>query len=219
MMRGAQSGGVVTFEPVTYSNKQTTTNTTTDQQSQLLPPLLKGIRSRVVNAKRTDLSKKIKHKLIQDNCSPFTGNIRGYNKSEYILNDGAGKLVRGFFGHTRFATSSKASFEGTHPHLWSKRREYKVYPFGSATATTTARSGTGRSRSNVDVVVEPRSVGVENYVTHNGDFEFFRVKDKYYDVTVVQEWLEKVLETPMPATVDSGELLFCCCQISCTSVC
>ncbi len=51
----------------------------------------------------------------------------------------------------------------------------------------------------------PRKVGVENYITHNGDFEFFQVKDKYYDVEVLQSWLEKVLETPMPATVDSGE--------------
>jgi hypothetical protein len=36
-------------------------------------------------------------------------------------------LIRAFFGHTRFATSSKASFDGTHPHLWSERRVYKIY--------------------------------------------------------------------------------------------
>jgi hypothetical protein len=212
-MRGAQSGGVVTFEPVKYSNKQhrptTTTTTTINEQQSLPPPLLKGIRSRVVNAKRTDLSKKIKQKVIQDNCSTFTtGNIRGYNKAEYLVNEGAGKLVRGFFGHTRFATSSKASFEGTHPHLWSRRREFNVYSFGSASATGSSNRDNKRKSGGGGVVVEPRSVGVENYITHNGDFEFFRVKDKYYDVMVVQEWLEKVLETPMPATVDSGELLY-----------
>ena len=128
-------------------------------------------------------------------------------------------MVRGFFGHTRFATSSKASFDGTHPHLWSKRREYSVYSFGSALATSSSSSSSGQGvvgggrgggggRSNN---IMPRKVGVENYITHNGDFEFFRVKDKYYDVEVLQSWLEKVLETPMPATVDSGE--FCALSV------
>ena len=231
MMRGAQSGGVVTFEPTKYSNKHRQDSSSCSSQ---LPPLLKGVRSRIVNAKRTDLSKILKHKLITDNCSPLTGNLRGYNSSEYTINEGGGKLVRGFFGHTRFATSSKSSFEGTHPHQWSKRTEHKLYSFGSAafTATSASHKGSGSSgRSSVNsvgrshvhgnsrnnnVAVEPRSVGVENYVTHNGDFEFFRVKDKYYDVVVVQAWLEKVLETPMPATVDSGEymyVLFSMCSV------
>ena len=136
------------------------------------------------------------------------------------MNEGGGKLVRGFFGHTRFATSSKASFEGTHPHQWSARREYNLYSFGSASSFG-GGSSDGRNRSRV--VVEPRIVGVENYITHNGDFEFFRVRDKYYDVTLVQGWLENVLETPLPCTVDSGELgeiydfqwmnySFCVCQ-------
>ena len=70
---------------------------------------------------------------------------------------------------------------------------YNVYSFGSSSASiSTTRS---------------RSVGVENYVTHNGDFERLNVNGNYYDVEVVQQWLEKVLGTPMPATVDSGE---CC---------
>ena len=196
MMRGAQSGGVVTFEPTKYStNNQEQTST-----SPLHPPTLKGIRSRVVNAKRTDLSKIIKQKLIKDNCSPLNGNLRGYNKAEYTVNDGGGKLVRGFFGHTRFATSSKASFDGTHPHQWSGRRDFKVYSFGSASAFNNGSVSGGK--------VEPRVVGVENYITHNGDFEFFRVNDKYYDLMMVQAWLEHVLETPLPCTVDSGECVW-----------
>ena len=35
-------------------------------------------------------------------------------------------MVKTYSGHTRFATSSLASFDGTHPHQWT--REY----FGSA---------------------------------------------------------------------------------------
>jgi hypothetical protein len=52
---------------------------------------------------------------------------------------------------------------------------------------------------------------VENYITHNGDFDFFKVNGKFYDVEVVQLWLEKVLGTPMPTTVDSGELSHVVC--------
>ena len=101
---GAQSGGVVTFEPESYTRKSEQSST---------PPALRGVRSRVVNAKRTDLSKGVRHKVAKDNCEKLTGNLRGWNKSVYNTNIGGGRLVRGFFGHTRFATSSKASFDGT----------------------------------------------------------------------------------------------------------
>ncbi len=143
---------------------------------------------------------------MKDNCEYFTGNLRGWNKATTTINVGGNtatgggscRLVKGFFGHTRFATSSKASFDGTHPHIWSPRKMYNVYPFASASASSTAAASTAvRSQS--------RSVGVENYVTHNGDFEFFHVNGKFYDVEVVQRWLETVLDVPMPAAVDSGE--------------
>ena len=91
MMRGAQSGGVVTFEPHHYSKKKHSST----------PPPLHGVRSRVVNAKRSDLSKRVRHKVVKDNTERLTGNLRGYNKSEYNINNGGGCLVRGFFGHTR----------------------------------------------------------------------------------------------------------------------
>jgi len=93
MMRGAQSGGVVTFEPDCYSKKHPSSSST--------PPPLHGVRSRVVNAKRSDLSKRVRDKVVKDNTERLTGNLRGYNKSEYNINNGGGKLVRGFFGHTR----------------------------------------------------------------------------------------------------------------------
>mgnify|MGYP003913196947 CR=1 FL=1 len=166
---------------------------------------------------------------MKDNCERFTGNLRGWKKAATTATitangynhhnstnttgddgggDGGGStsttttdtssgsyLVKGFYGHTRFATSSKASFDGTHPHQWSPRRMYSVYPFASASASSLATSSLSRS------------VGVENYITHNGDFEFFHVNGKFYDVEVIQQWLEKVLDVPMPATVDSGEFV------------
>ena len=193
---GAQSGGVVTFEPDHYSTKNKL-----NSSSSSLPPRLHGVRSRVVNAKRTDLSKGVRKKVVKDNCERLSGNLRGWDKLEYNTNNDGGQLVRGFFGHTRFATSSKASFDGTHPHKWSERRVYNVYISSSSSSIASIDSESRR----------PRSIGMENYVTHNGDFDFFRVNGKFYDLEVVQLWLEKVLGTPMPTTVDSGELSHVVC--------
>ena len=91
MMRGAQSGGVVTFEPERYSG---------NDKPASVPPPMRGVRSRVVNAKRTDLSKGVRRKVVKDNCERISGNLRGWDKSEYNINLGGGRLVRGFFGHT-----------------------------------------------------------------------------------------------------------------------
>ena len=91
MMRGAQTGGVVTFME--------------DGKS------MKGCRSLVVNTKRGDLSQKIRKKLEKD--------MRGKHSQ-----------IQGFFGHTRFATSSVATIDGCHPHRWSPRHVYRAfYPF------------------------------------------------------------------------------------------
>lgn len=104
MMRGAQSGGVVTFEPTSYSSLLPKSSSSTSTS----PLSLRGIRSRTINAKRSDLSHRIIAKIKKDNCT-MRGNLRGWNKPEYNVN--SGRLIRAFFGHTRFATSSKASCE------------------------------------------------------------------------------------------------------------
>ena len=45
---------------------------------------------------------------------------------------------------------------------------------------------------------------MEHFITHNGDLDFFRVAGQWHELGKVQTWLEKVLEHPMPATVDSA---------------
>ena len=140
--------GVVTFEPTKFTRSKGET------VADSAPPSLRGVRSRVVNAKRTDLSKKVRRKIVNDNCERLTGNLRGFDKPEYTVNTGGGRLVRGFFGHTRFATSSKATFDGTHPHQWSKRRDYNIFPFSSS--------------SSGNACIGSRRMGVENFITHNG---------------------------------------------------
>merc|ERR1719191_2017593 len=94
MMRGAQSGGVVTYADASVGEGS-----------------LRGIRSRVCNGKRTDLSKLVRAKMEK--------NERGLTRKA--------DLKRIYAGHTRFATSSIASFDGTHPHQWSKGRTFKVH--------------------------------------------------------------------------------------------
>ena len=195
MMRGAQSGGVVTFEP-TSSGEGGGKNAN---------PVIKGVRSRVVNAKRTVLSEGVRKKIESDNCGFMSGGkLKGWNDVEFnATQDGtsgsvaAKRLVRGFFGHTRFATSSKASMDGTHPHQWSPRHTFTCYGFQSKegalqgeegldadadtehpvdtslrelAAGTGLASNVGQARNIMRVEPKGQPMGVENFVTHNGEY-------------------------------------------------
>ena len=162
MMRGAQSGGVVTYASGPGGGKS--------PEGVNAPPQLKGIRTRVVNGKRTTLSE-----LTRKKCEAHDGASRP-NK----------EFVRAYSGHTRFATTSKASFEGTHPHQWCPPQPRRVYFVHS-------QLNPGATKRNV-----------EHFITHNGDLDFFRVAGQWHELGKVQTWLEKVLEYPMPATVDSA---------------
>jgi len=50
---------------------------------------------------------------------------------------------------------------------------------------------------------KPSCLKVENYICHNGDFDFFRVNDIYCDLNSIQDWLVKATGAPMPTSVDS----------------
>ena len=63
-------------------------------------------------------------------------------------------------------------------------------------------TGEGAEHAAGTYADKPRDAGVENYIIHNGDFEFYKVTERYYGVEVVQWWLEGVL--PMLETVDSS---------------
>ena len=162
MMRGAQSGGVVTFYPQKSDQK-----------------LLVASRCRVVNGKRTDLSKLIRTKLQRDmfmmRRKPFP--------SDFVVT---------MSGHTRFATSSKASLDGTHPHQWTPATSRKMYDWH--VKHNQAQQGHEHT---------PETIKVENYITHNGDFDFYVVNGKTYDLSVLQPWLVAVTGCQMPSSVDS----------------
>jgi hypothetical protein len=102
MMRGAQTGGVVTW----------TSSSTRDNHAQKNKEPT-PVRVRVVNGKRTDLSDLLRKALNRKVCS---------------RNNKIDPSIRCLLGHTRFATSSKATMDGTHPHQWSPPEKRRIYP-------------------------------------------------------------------------------------------
>ena len=117
------------------------------------------LRKRVVNGKRTDL------------CDLL---MKKYKSELEAANIAAPAL---FQGHTRFATSSIANFEGCHPHQWSPAKPMAVW----------SADGEGRW--------PPRTTGAEAYITHNGDLDFFEVHGVVYPLEDVQ-LLMAVLRRP-----------------------
>ena len=163
MMRGAQSGGVVTFD-----EGKTGRGDGMDGRATALT----GTRSRVVNMKRTDLSKLVRAKAERDS---------GGNKMARQ------SVTRVFAGHTRFATTSKATFDGTHPHQWSPPQRCLVYGQKQKTPGST-------------------SVSVENFITHNGDFDFYQINNHWYELGEMQTWLKLVTGFDAPSSVDSAAI-------------
>ena len=168
-----------------------------------------GSRIRVVKSKRADLSKLLRSKIskisVNSTGKGFAANI---NKTRF------------FAGHTRFATTSKATFDGTHPHQWSKPKYYMVYDMeelahndsvgfrlNNAVADLSSkflrhsRNSAGRRH-----IAKPNKTRVEHFVTHNGDFEFYDLNGKTYELEAIQKWLEVATGCEKPSTVDSAAI-------------
>lgn len=94
-------------------------------------------------------------------------------------------------GHTRFATSSIASFDGTHPHQWTPPRLYRMYDVNNV-----------KGSDDPPVNMQP----MENFITHNGDMDFYELNGMSYGVDSVQSWLERVTSYEMPSAVDSAAI-------------
>ena len=149
MMRGAQSGGVITY---VKDGKHG----------------VRGIRSRVVNGKRTDLSELTVAKLKSD-------------QSMAPLIDGP----RIYAGHTRFATTSKATFDGTHPHQWTPPEVMNVW----------RRDDKGTWTCKME--------NVENFICHNGDLDAFAIGGVTHPLEALMPWLVTANHSPCPSPVDS----------------
>ena len=125
MMRGAQSGGVVTFIGG-HADDEMRDELKHDTKG------LFGTRARVVNTKRGDLSVGVRSKLEAAEQSAVS---RG------LALRGRGRV---YAGHTRFATTSKATFDGTHPHQWSPRSAAPDLVWLSRVRAARARRALGR---------------------------------------------------------------------------
>ena len=176
MMRGAQSGGVVVYHPIESKDKSNPNKAIRS----------KAVRSRVVNKKRTDLSKLVRSKVEKDlrktSIPPASTSHQGADSF----------VPRMMVGHTRFATSSLSTLDGTHPHQWTPPSQRRVYSMD--------RNPTMKGEIYIS---RPTVVTVENFITHNGDFDFYQCHGKTYELETIQDWLSMVTETKTPALVDS----------------
>ncbi len=168
MMRGAQSGGVVFYQPMKAH----------DGHDAAIHA--KAVRSRVVNKKRTDLSELVRCKVEKD----LRKNAVYEAKESFI--------PRMLVGHTRFATSSLSTLDGTHPHQWTPPSRRRVYSMDG-----------NQTEKGASQIPRPIIVTVENYITHNGDFDFYQYNGKSYELETIQNWLSVVTEIQTPAPVDS----------------
>ena len=109
--------------------------------------------------------------------------------------------VQTYSGHTRFATSSKATLDGTHPQRWSDPSYRTYYNFRSVANDLSAKQQASKNGNRGSFPFRTR---VENYVTHNGDFDFYSLNGKVYDLDIVRPWLEMATCRPCPSTVDSA---------------
>lgn len=176
MMRGAQSGGVVVYHPI--KGKENNDSHTTICSN--------AVRSRVVNKKRTDLSKLVRSKVEKDLRKTMVPPPSTFHQDKDSF------VPRMLVGHTRFATSSLSTLDGTHPHQWTPPSQRRVYPMD--------RNPSIQPKIKVP---KPTVVIVENYITHNGDFDFYQHYGKTYELETIQNWLSVVTETKTPAAVDS----------------
>jgi hypothetical protein len=164
MIRGAQSGGIVTF--------------TKDSNEGM-----RGLRSRIVNGKRTNLSILLLKKLVaSERWARLMATLSGRS-----LLSAQGDYSRLYCGHTRFATSSKATIAGTHPHQWTKPEYHEIYR-----GDWKKRGGITRKRRLVEL-----------FVTHNGDFDAWDVGGATRNLEDIQKFLVRATWSPLPSSVDS----------------
>jgi hypothetical protein len=114
MMRGAQSAGVVTYQASSAAG-------------------VRGVRHRVVNGKRTDLSDKL------------------FDDARAITRPKAISAPQVFQGHTRFATSSIADLAGTHPHQWTPKSKQRYWWDGDSAICDELRNVEGYITHNGDL--------------------------------------------------------------------
>ena len=190
MVRGAQSGGILTYVEDYPRRRRASVNDKqfggrTASAARLGRYARKSICARVVNGKRSNLSKLIMGALRRKRRAADCARI--LTSTPRTPTDEPFSAL--FQGHTRFATSSVADLSGTHPHSWTRARvqTYNV-----------RLDDTGRwARCQV---------GVENWITHNGDLDAFRINGVIHPTETIMQWLERATFTKRKTDVDSAAI-------------
>lgn len=92
-----------------------------------------------------------------------------------------------FFGHYRYGTSSAPAEAETHPHQWMPERLVILYQrVGNAYVASTKR--------------------LSNFITHNGDFDYFHIFGRQASNLQVGFWLERVLGVENDLRGDSPKI-------------
>ena len=120
MTRGAQSAGIVTFRRQANGSAM-------------------GVRSRVVNGKRSDLADLVLNDF---------GRRMGYQLSRF-----ASAHPQILQGHTRFATSSVCNLSGCHPHQWMPPRSQAVWHYAGAGRFVTSSANVRASALHGDTTL------------------------------------------------------------------
>ncbi|KAA8496343.1 hypothetical protein FVE85_0072 [Porphyridium purpureum] len=197
MLRGGQAGGAVMYVPDAAQ-----------------PGSMRAVRSRLVNSKRGRLDYKIVRALRWRLAlwtlwlklrrafawltgglgkRPWRGGAGNGQAEDAELSPGLEDASQGrrsvvlLQGHTRFATSSLLKTRETHPHTWGGREMKRVWV---------------RSCTPGGLYVQVTQ-NVQNFITHNGDFDFCELFHEDQSVRVVHRWLEMVLGVPNAGTGDS----------------
>ena len=204
-----KSGGVVTFQ-----SKKDYKSSKHDCAHEMF-----AARTRVVNSKRGDLSKLLRRKMAKEVIYPSGRGVpsclssTSKDKDSLSLSNHADCVMQGvdpyrvrfFAGHTRFATSSKATLDGTHPHRWSAPKSYQIYDMDEPLLRP-ERGHDVKAKMISGKRIHPRLTGVENFITYNGDFDFYALNGNTYALETIQKWLEFATESKMPTTVDSAAI-------------
>ena len=86
------------------------------------------------------------------------------------------------------------SLSGCHPHQWLPRRLEQVWRCKGLSGSVGVCHFVGEL------------VGVESFITHNGDLDFFNFNGTKYGLSDVQCVLERLMGHPMPSDVDSAAI-------------
>jgi len=185
MVRGGQAGGIVTYLQDSSHSQEVEGN---KGQSESIEPNMRALRVRVLNGKRSELAQKlsaaVRHCLRLDSI-----------KQSIRRPLSAKKCTRGSVivsGHTRFATSSAPAEIETHPHQWSPPKHYVVWSLEGDRVESS--KWTRRLRS------------VENFITHNGDFDRFSIFHQEHTYDKIGQWLAKVLNKTNDGRGDSVKI-------------